>query len=285
MPPRGVIEVVAVRGLSTVQDGGRPGWMHDGVPPGGALVPELAARANLAVGNPGDAPLIEVFGGLTLTVRGLVGPLSTEDGSARSVSPGEPLEIPPSRALGVRYVAVAGGLDIPLALGGRGTLRVANLGGHEGRALSRGDRISVGHATTLARPAPDLTTLDLSAAVRVVAGPDLTCFAPDALEALVRASFTVLASSDRAGTRLSGPELRRVGEDIGRSTPMVKGAIQVPASDQPIVLGPDHPTTGGYPVIAVVARADLGRFFARPIGAAVRFTRVALDEARALVLA
>jgi biotin-dependent carboxylase-like uncharacterized protein len=285
MPPGGLIEVVAVRGLSTVQDAGRPGWMHDGVPPGGALVPELAARANLAVGNPGDAPLIEVFGGLTVTVRGLVGTLSAEDGFVRSVSPGEPFEVPPSRSLGVRYVAIAGGLDVPRALGGRGTLRVASLGGHEGRALARGDRIAVGDATHAARPATGSTALDLSLAVRVVAGPHLECFDADALDALVCSSFTVLASSDRAGTRLSGPTLGRSGEDVSRSMPMVRGAIQVPASDQPIVLGPDHPTTGGYPVIAVVARADLGRFFARPIGAAVRFTRVPLDEARALVLA
>ena len=133
--------------------------------------------------------------------------------------------------------------------------------------------------------APEPAPLDVATAVRVVPGPDMARFDAGALATLGSGSFTVERSSDRTGTRLAGPALRRRDADTGRSSPMVRGAIQVPASGEPIVLGPDHPTTGGYPVIGVVARVDLGSFFARPIGASVRFTVVSLDEARALVLA
>jgi allophanate hydrolase subunit 2 len=77
--------------------------------------------------------------------------------------------------------------------------------------------------------------------------------------------------SDRVGIRLEGPGLARVDDDTALSAPMMRGAIQVPASGEPIVLGPDHPTTGGYPVIATVVRADLGALSARQVGALVRF--------------
>jgi 5-oxoprolinase (ATP-hydrolysing) subunit C len=280
-----VIDILAVRGLATVQDAGRPGFMHEGVPPGGALVPELAACANFAVANANGAPVIEVFGGLTLTVRGARTRVAAEDGAARDLSPGEPFELSPSSSLRVRYIAVAGGLAVARVLGGRGTLAVAHLGGHQGRALEKGDRIPVGVVDPDARPLREPATLDLSAPVRVLLGPGVDRFEALAPRVLSGEPFTVLSSSDRSGTRLSGPELRRVDPDSRPSAPMVRGAIQVPASNQAIVLGPDHPTTGGYPVIAVIARADLGRFFARPVGATVRFTLVTLDEARAAVLA
>jgi len=281
----GAIEILAVRGLAMVQDAGRPGWMHQGVPPGGFLVPELAARANLGAGNAVDAPLLEVFGGLTLTTRESSARVCTEDGVAREIAPGETFDVAPSPSLRVRYVAASGGLDVPPKLGGRGTLLVARLGGHEGRALAKGDRLPLGAATATSGPAREPAPLDLASAVRVLAGPDLTRFDAGALATLASGSFTVERSSDRAGTRLTGPRLCRRDTDTGRSSPMVRGAIQVPASEEPIVLGPDHPTTGGYPVIGVIVQADLGNLYGHPIGASVRFTVVSLDEARALVLA
>jgi len=112
---------------------------------------------------------------------------------------------------------------------------------------------------------------DVFSPVRVVLGPDLDRFDRRAVAALLEAEFAVDARSDRIGTRLVGPALPRTDADSGTSAPMLRGAIQVPASGQPIVLGPDHPTTGGYPVIATIVRASLGAFGARPIGAPVRF--------------
>jgi allophanate hydrolase subunit 2 len=85
-------------------------------------------------------------------------------------------------------------------------------------------------------------------------------------------SFTIDARSDRVGTRLAGPRLLSTQDPAAPSAPMVRGAVQTPSSGLPIVLGPDHPTTGGYPVIATVLREDLGSVGARPVGARVRFT-------------
>src|SRR5579884_672456 len=136
-----VLDVASVAGLAAVQDGGRPGRMHEGVPPGGALVPELLARANLAVGNGPTDAAIEVFGALTVAARAPV-VVATDDGLARPLAPGEPWTVACGRAR-VRYLAVRGGLDVPLVLGGRGTLLVAGIGGHEGRPLRRGDALRV----------------------------------------------------------------------------------------------------------------------------------------------
>jgi allophanate hydrolase subunit 2 len=107
--------------------------------------------------------------------------------------------------------------------------------------------------------------------VRVIPGPDGKDFSPDAIDALVSAPYRILPSSDRVGTRLEGPPIPRADGAIERSRPMVRGAIEVPPDGKPIVLGPEHPTTGGYPLLAVIAAADLGRFFSIPLGGTVRF--------------
>jgi biotin-dependent carboxylase-like uncharacterized protein len=263
-----VITVVAVSGLVTVQDGGRPGHMHEGVPPGGPLVPELLARANAAVGNEEHEAALELFGELTLA--GTAGTLvASDDGVPVTLGPCETWRVHGAGAR-ARYVAVRGGIDVPRVLGGRGTLLGAALGGHEGRALRRGDVLGVGEPGAL-HQAPPRAAPDLEEAIRVVPGPDLERFEPGALDVLLASVFRVDARSDRVGIRLIGPALRRLGDDLGASCPMLRGAIQVPASGVPIVLGPDHPTTGGYPVLAVVVVASLGALGARPVGASVRF--------------
>jgi biotin-dependent carboxylase-like uncharacterized protein len=265
-----VIRVVAVAGLATVQDGGRPGHMHEGVPPGGALVPELLARANVAVGNaPGEAGL-EVFGVITLASDAPV-VVAGDDAAAHELRDGAPWTLACAGAR-VRYVAVRGGIDVPRVLGGRGTLGVAALGGFHGRPLRRGDALPVGAAPARSGhpPAPP----DRTAPIAVVPGPDLDRFQPHALDVLLASPFTVDAASDRTGIRLAGPPLPRSGSDTGPSAPMVRGALQVPPSGL-IALGPDHPTTGGYPVIATVAAASFGALAARPVGSPIRFQHLA----------
>jgi allophanate hydrolase subunit 2 len=165
-----------------------------------------------------------------------------------------------------------------VVLGGRGTLVGAGLGGLEGRPLRRGDVLATAPVAAAAptRPVPLPASPDLAAPVRVVLGPDRERFDASAVTRLLTAEFRVSPKSDRVGARLVGPSLTRTADDLGASAPMVKGAIQVPGSGEPIVLGPDHPTTGGYPVIATVFRADLGGLMARPVGAPVRFIRADL---------
>ena len=282
-----LLEIVRVAGFATVQDGGRRGHMHEGVPAGGALVPELFERANEAALNPPTTASIELFGAISVVARGAPVRLACEDGTTRIVHPGDRLEIQPSRTTRVRYLAARGGIDVPLVLGGRGTLVAAGLGGLEGRALRRGDCLSVGSIPKLRPDRPDREPLlggrahPPRDAIRVIVGPDTECFESSALDALFSESFVVLPSSDRVGTRLAGRPLEtRRGSDRRPSRAMVPGAIEVPASGELIVLGPDHPTTGGYPVIGVVIRADRGRFAQRPFGDTVRFEAIGLEEAR-----
>jgi biotin-dependent carboxylase-like uncharacterized protein len=201
---------------------------------------------------------------------------------ARRLEPGEVATV---RAAGarVRYLAVRGGIDVPLVLGGRGTLLVAGIGGHEGRALRAGDVLRAGapQASPGESPAPPDPVVGDGARgerpIRVVPGPDLDRFAAGALEVLLGSTFAISPRSDRTGVRLCGPAIERADDDAAVSAPMVLGAIQVPASGEPIVLGPDHPTTGGYPVIATVIRSDVGRLMDGPPGATVRFGK---SEAR-----
>jgi biotin-dependent carboxylase-like uncharacterized protein len=270
-----MIRVVAIAGMVTVQDAGRAGHMHEGVPPGGALVPELLARANAAAGNaPGEAAL-EVFGVVTLAADDARGPLlvADDDGTPHELRSGQPWTVACAGAR-VRYAAVRGGIDVPRVLGGRGTLVLAAVGGLQGRVLRRGDVLPVGAAPAAAAAPPERP--DPAAPIAVVPGPDLDRFPPHALDVLLASAFTVDATSDRAGIRLAGPPLPRAGDDTGVSAPMVRGALQVPPSGV-IALGPDHPTTGGYPVIATVATASFGALAVRSVGSTVRFVRAGGD--------
>ncbi len=276
-----MIRILTVTGLATVQDAGRPGRMHEGVPPGGALVAEHLALANAAVDNaPGEAG-IEVFGAITLAADEPV--LVAVDGAGgRRLEPGEAWSVACAGAR-VRYIAVRGGIEVLHVLGGRGTLLSGGFGGHEGRPLRRGDALRVGQvpqvpwasrgAASAGALAAAIRTLDGLVAFRVVPGPDPERFAPGTLDVLLASPFEVAVQSDRVGVRLHGPALPRTGGDATLSAPMVRGAIQVPSGGEPIVLGPDHPTTGGYPVLATVIRADFGALMARPLGTKVRFSR------------
>lgn len=229
-------------------DRGHEGRMHQGVPWGGALVPELLVRANRAVGNADDAIAIEVFGSLTVRAEADV-TLSTERADVTRLAAGEKLVVPGDPALRVRYLAMKGGL-------------------RRAGPLLKGERVLAG--TSDVPGAPQMKVF-WDRAIQVVAGPDLEAFSPDALEVLCGQDFWIQEPSNRVGTRLRGPALPRVGDDERPSAPMVLGAIQVPKDGVPIVLGPDHPTTGGYPVLAVIAARDVGLFHSRPVGGRVRF--------------
>lgn len=255
--------------------------MAQGLPPGGAACPERHALANRSVGNPPSAPAIEYYGELTIAARGGAVSLSA-DGELLILAEGQALQIPGPITRRVGYLALAGGIDVPSVLGGRGTLTIASLGGFAGRALRRGDLLPLlPHEArqAAALPLPPLGAT-LTRKVRVVPGPDLERFSERALELLFGATFRISPVSDRIGTRLQGPTLERLGDDAAISMPMVRGAIQVAAGGSPIVFGPDHPTTGGYPVIATVIRADWGKIEERPPHAKVHFEAVSAEQAR-----
>ena len=260
--------------LTTIQDRGRPGFTHLGVPEGGAADPWSLAVANLLAGNePADAALEATIVGPTLrALRDVMIALAGADLGAgvggRRLAPdrthrlgsGEILELSgASEGAGGRAIlAISGGLDVPVVLGSRSTCLAAAFGGHEGRPLRAGD-VLLGPTPTdravLDRvwPAPDQLPRGRgpsSSVLRVLPGP------AQGLDALLQIQWRVAPASDRVGTRLDGPALPSgIGGEV-TTHGVTWGAIQVPPDGRPIVLGPDHQTTGGYRVVGVVISAD-----------------------------
>jgi biotin-dependent carboxylase-like uncharacterized protein len=266
------VEVISPGPLTTIQDLGRPGWAHIGVPRSGAADRESLMLANRLVGNnEGAAALETTLSGPRLrfdaeTMVALTGApvdASADDRPLPMNAPvragaGEVLKLGTART-GLRtYVAFAGGIDAPLTLGSAATDTLTGLGPEP---LKRGDilRMRGGHASaSVASAAPAASTrLPGKLVLHVVPGPRDDWFTPAALARLTGEPFTVTPASNRIGLRLEGPSLDRARHGELLSEGMVPGAIQVPPGGQPILLLADHPTTGGYPIVAVVIDDDL----------------------------
>jgi biotin-dependent carboxylase-like uncharacterized protein len=256
-------------GLVTVQDRGRPGLAHLGVPRAGALDAPAAALANRLVGNDEDAALLEVTmgelalqatGPLWLVVTGARCAVSVDGRAAAHAEavwvPGDGVVRVGSAESGVRsYVAVGGGIAVDPVLGSRSTDTLAWVGPER---VVTGAELPVGPA----RRSPlsyDAPRPPRPGPLRVDPGPRLDWFAADALDRLCAAPYTVTPASNRIGLRLDGPPLERTREGELPSEGMVLGAVQVPPDGRPVVFLADHPTTGGYPVLAVVRADDLWR--------------------------
>lgn len=278
------LRVLATGPSAVLQDHGRPGRAATGVGASGAADRRSHDLANRLVGNrPGAATLEVLLGGLVLRAEGDLA-LAVTGARAPVVVDGRPaaldsllrvragqvvrLALPTA---GVRtYVAVRGGLDVRPVLGSRSTDTLSGIGP---RPVAEGDLLPVGaerddlppvdHA-----PVPPVGTgpVDLP----FTPGPRAEWFTPAARDLLVRADWRVSTDSDRIGVRLEGPVLERaVGGELP-TEPMVLGAVQVPPAG-PVVLGADHPVTGGYPVLAVVTRDGLDRLAQARAGTPVRF--------------
>jgi KipI family sensor histidine kinase inhibitor len=286
----GTIEVIKPGPLATVQDLGRPGFGHLGVPHSGAADPVSLRRANRLASNPDGAAGLELTlgraalrfsGEARVAVTGapaavtLTGP---GGGAARDVPYDAAFGVPAggevrvgAPATGLRsYLAVRGGIDVPPVLGSRSADLRSGLGPPPLRA---GDLLPVGEpAPGAAAPGPATAMPTAEPAVlRVIPGPRDDWFAPGALELLCGGSYKVTPASDRTGLRLDGPALLREHGDELPSEGVVTGALQVPPGGQPILLLADHPVTGGYPVIAVVVSADIGLAAQLRPGARLRF--------------
>ncbi|MFD5801347.1 5-oxoprolinase subunit C family protein [Streptomyces sp. NPDC127020] len=271
--------------LTTVQDAGRPGHAHLGVPRSGALDAPAMRLANRLLGNDPDAAVLETTltgcalrpdRGVTVVVGGAPCPV-TVDG--RPAAWGAPLRVPAGAVLdvgaaatGVRsYVAVAGGIAVDAVLGSRSTDLLSGLGP---LPLRDGDVLPVGRP---ARTVPPPVTApwpgppaELVLPVRL--GPRADWFSPAALRTLVSAVYRVSPHSNRIGLRTEGPSLERAATGELPSEGMVLGAVQVPPDGRPVIFLHDHPTTGGYPVVAVVAEPALAAAAQAAAGTRVRFT-------------
>ncbi|HEY9563384.1 MAG TPA: biotin-dependent carboxyltransferase family protein [Nocardioides sp.] len=269
-------------GLTTVQDLGRPGLAHLGVPRAGALDAPAAALANRVVGNPRTAAVIETtMVGMRFTSRtphwfAVTGARCEVIVDGRHEAHGEPFfagagaQVVVGRALdGVRsYLGVAGGFDVDPVLGSRSTDTLSWTGPPR---LSAGDEVLCG--TPSGAPQGVETPLPSpSGPLRLWPGPRADWFATGAFEDLCAAQWVVGADSNRIGLRLSGPAPVRTVPGELASEGMVAGAVQVPPSGELVVFLADHPVTGGYPVLAVLDPRDLHRCAQVRPGERVRFS-------------
>lgn len=275
--------MLAAGALTTVQDQGRRGFAHLGVPRAGALDGPAAGLANRLVGNPVDAAVLEVtMGGLSMrsatgrwvAVTGAPGPVRIDGGAVSTERaewlPGGATLTLGAVSTGVRsYVAVAGGIDVDPVLGSRSTDTLAGLGP---KPLAVGDRLPVGTPAGDGPVALDTPPRRRADGLRLHPGPRPEWFADDVLDRLCTAEWEVLPASNRVGLRVSGNPLPRAEGELP-SEGMVLGAVQVPPDGQPVVFLNDHPTTGGYPVVAVVDPADLWQCAQLRPGERVRFRR------------
>jgi len=261
------IEILDPGPLTTVQDLGRPGHAHLGVPRSGALDQPALRLANRLVGNPEAAAGLETtLAGVRLLARqscriavtGAEAPVSV---GGRSVAWGAPVPVPAGVEIvvgaavrGLRsYLAIAGGFEVEQVLGSRSTDLLSGLGPP---ALVAGAVLPIGTASpwpveAAAVPGPTSAVLHLDL------GPRAEWFTTAAVAALDGAAYEVGAASNRIGLRLTGTPIARARDGELPTEPMVLGAVQVPPNGQPIVFLHDHPTTGGYPVIGVVREQDL----------------------------
>jgi biotin-dependent carboxylase-like uncharacterized protein len=281
----------------TVQDRGRRGFSRWGVTGCGPMDPVAFRLAERALGNAEDVAAIEIaLGGLEVEVEGGAVDVAVAGGDfdvlldghrlpravALRLEPGMRLRIRAGAAGAWTYLAVAGAIDVPLVLGSRATHTRSGLGGLDGRGLRAGDALAIldPRATIATAMAIDVAALGTEAPpIRVVLGPQADHFAADQIEAFLGRSWRLSPRSDRMAHALDGEPLRHAkGHDIV-SDAVAHGAIQVPGSGLPFVLMADRQPTGGYPKIATVIGADLGRMAQIRPGEVVRFRAVSLDEA------
>jgi antagonist of KipI len=292
-----MIRVLEPGALTTVQDLGRPGQLRYGIPPSGPIDRAAFVVANRLVGNDNGAAGIEctvtglrfeveapcavaVTGaGMPVTVNGAEAPAWT----TLILKSGDVVKLGVAR-IGVRaYVAFSGGVDVPPVLGSRSTYLRGRLGGLDGRALRRDDRLALFPAplppVRRAQPriVPDFTAVP---EIRVVLGPQADRFTDEGVEAFLGGEYEMLPQSDRMGARLRGPRItHRHGHDI-ISDGIALGSIQVPGDGQPIALLVDRQSTGGYTKAATVCSFEIGRLGQVKPGQRVRFRAIDLKEAQ-----
>ena len=300
MNPPTLLHLIEPGLLTTVQDRGRYGYQRYGVPVSGAMDEFALRMANVLVGNDQSAAALEI------TVQGptieFLAPtwiaITGADLSAtldeRTVSLWESVQVHAGSVLafgdprdGMRaYLAVRGGIDVPIVMGSRSTYLKGRFGGLQGRALRKGDRLStlpLDRSDFVPKRLPKNYTAPLyggSHRLRVITGPQQDAFERGALSAFLGSRYKVSSQSDRMGYALDGPKIEhRDGADI-ISDGNPPGAIQVPGDGVPRILLADRGTTGGYTKIATVITSDLSKLAQALPAHAIAFRQVSLQEAQ-----
>jgi len=303
------VEVLAPGLLTTVQDLGREGFGPLGISPSGAADALSLRVGNLLAGNPENAAALEMtlLGGTFRFPQGCFMALAgsdfgaTLDGapvepwSAVQARPGQTLQVGSTRSGARCYLCVHGGIAVTPFLGSASTHLLSGLGGFEGRALRKGDMLTIGteaghledrsHDYGGGRTIPVATIERLlpRRTLRVTVGPQSDWFPESSRRAFYETAYRLTEESDRLGMRLAGAELPCPpgGEMITEGVSL--GAIQVPPGGQPIIVFVEQQTTGGYPKIANVISADLHTVGQLRPRDEIRFELAELEAARSLL--
>jgi len=286
--------------LTTIQDGGRYGFQSYGIPPSGAMDTLSYRIANVLVGNPLQAAVLEITlagphlyvendviiaicgADLSPQINGSPAPMWTSLLLRRGdeLTFGKPIS-------GARaYVSIAGEFALPYVFGSQATELKTKTGGYFGRPLQKGDTLFA-HGLhihprftgrTLKRN--DIPNFSKEIAARIIIGPHSDFFTKESLNTLLSETYTLSQQSDRMGLRLIGPKLAFQKREELRSEATMFGCLQVPPSGQPILLMADRQTTGGYPIIGTVISVDLPKIAQAVPGSAIRFQKTTVEEAQ-----
>lgn len=291
-----MITVLSPGARTLVQDAGRPGYEHLGVPTSGAADLPSLRLANLLVGNAPTEPAVEVAAhgptiefscAAVVAYAGADVDLFLDDRPVPThhtlrVGAGQVLRLGALRGGLYGYLAVAGGLDVPRVLGSASSCTLSGLGPDTA--------LAAGHQIRLTRPSQQVEdafclvpSSALSTRVRVLPGPHLSLFDEHAVMGFFSTGWSISALSSRVGIRLDGGSPIPVPQVSLPSMGMVRGAVQIPPNGMPIVLGPDHGTVGGYPVLGVIHPDDMAALMQRPSGDSVAFA--ATSDARSPAVA
>jgi biotin-dependent carboxylase-like uncharacterized protein len=290
-----MIAVTRAPAYLVVQDRGRDGYRAQGVPPGGALDRLSLDAGNALLGNRRSAAALEwsLTGGslrfeadiaFVLTGAEAVATfhgIAVQRNRTSYAKRGDVLEVQRLVRGRFLYVCVAGGIDVPKVLGGRGTYLPGKFGGFSGKRIATGDLLPIGDARVSANAAELPLELDVLARpprFRLLIGPQAKAVSAKDWKTLLDAELSVSDRSDRVGYRLNAPPFQRARIGDMQSEPTCVGALQLPPSGEPIAIMADGPTVGGYPKIGIVASTDVPRLAQCIPGEKIRLMRAELDE-------
>ena len=291
-----IFEIIQPGAYTTVQDRGRFGYQQFGVPICGAVDGFAYCVANALLGNSGDeavleatvlGPKIEVLSpGLIAITGGNLSPFLNGTPLAMwesvAIHQGDLIQFKGIKSGCRAYIAVDGGIDVPVVMGSRSTYVAGKIGGIDGRPLAAGDKLKKGEGrgrSGLRIPMELVPAYPDDIDIRVILGPQDDYFS-HGIEKFFNTTFKVSSKADRMGYRLEGePIIHKQGvEKSIISEPSVPGGIQVPPDGQPIILLVEQ-TVGGYTKIATVISPDIGKVGQAKSGNRIHFRQVTLEEA------
>ncbi|MCG9719887.1 biotin-dependent carboxyltransferase family protein [Shewanella sp. Isolate7] len=288
-----MIRLDSINGLASIQDLGRQGQGHLGVPSGGAMDRYSLILANRLLGNEDNTPAIELASGsyeLTfeapswVALCGATFEAKIDDrplwhGWRGRINPGERLTLKGPRQGVWGYLAILGGVVVPELLGGCGTFLAGRFGGHRGGRLASGDTLSIKleAKASFSRPVGAMHRAN-DGILQALPGPEMSQFSDQDRKAFWHYAWTVSPENDRMGARLTGESLDSAKQLSLRSHAVLPGVVQVPPGGQPIVLQADAQTSGGYPRMAVVIEADRWKLAQARAGQAIRFQHVSPNQ-------